>query len=316
MKLNEEHEYLDLLESIITHGEKRLDRTGVGTYALYGVTLEYDISDNRIPIVSTRKINPLFPILEMLWFMRGDTNVKYLLDHDCHIWDSWVIPDTAVYNNNGKLVAGSIGKASYGAMWRRWPAMKIVQAHEWHNKYAQDDWRYLMPAMNGKMIIYKEIDQLREAIRLIKNEPHSRRNIVSSWNPAEMQDMALPPCHWSYQFVVTSTGLELHLNMRSSDAPVGLVFNVAQYAFLAHVIAHITDLKATRLVYKGVDVHVYSNQVELVKKQLEREPIKSNDPRLTIKKKPYEYTIDTLNIDDIEISGYEHHPFIKYPVAV
>lgn len=316
MKLNEEREYLDLLESIITHGEKRLDRTGVGTYALYGVTLEYDIRDNRIPIVSTRKINPLFPILEMLWFMRGDTNVAYLLKHDCHIWDSWVIPDTAVYDDNGKLVAGSIGKASYGAMWRRWPAMKVVQAHEWHNKYAQDSWRYLMPATDGKMIIYKEIDQLREAIKLIKNEPHSRRNIVSSWNPAEMQDMALPPCHWSYQFVVTSSGLELHLNMRSSDAPVGLVFNVAQYAFLAHVIAHITGLKASRLVYKGVDVHVYSNQVELVKEQLKREPIKANDPKLTIKKKPYEYTVDTLGIEDIEISGYEHHPFIKYPVAV
>ena len=187
MRLNEEHEYLSLLESIITHGEKRLDRTGVGTYALYGVTLEYDIRDNRIPIVSTRKINPLFPILEMLWFMRGDTNVKYLLDHNCHIWDSWVIPDTAVYDDNGRLLAGSIGKASYGAMWRRWPAMKIVQAHEWHNKYAQDSWRYLMPAADGMLIIYKDIDQLREAIRLIKNEPHSRRNIVSSWNPAEMQ---------------------------------------------------------------------------------------------------------------------------------
>lgn len=316
MKENEELAYLSLLDEILTKGEKRLDRTGVGTLAVFGKTLEFDLKDNRLPIVSTRKINPKFPLLELIWFMRGDTNVKYLLKHNCPIWNNWVISHTAEYDENGKLVAGSIGSASYGAMWRRWPAMKVVEPHEWHNKYAQAGWMYLMPAPSGNMVIHKEIDQLSEAIRLIKKDPHSRRILVSCWNPSEREDMALLPCHWSYQFVVTDAGLELHLNMRSSDAPVGLVFNITQYAFLTHVVAHLTGLKASRLVYKGVDVHIYSDQIELVKEQLKRKPLKENNPKLKIKLNPQEYSIDTLDIEDVEVTGYTSHPFIKYPVAV
>jgi len=275
-------QYLDLLQNILDRGVARGDRTGTGTKSLFGAQLRFDLADG-FPLVTTRKVFFKGVIYELLWFLAGGTNIRYLTDNKVHIWDAWA-------DENGNL--GPI----YGAQWRSWPAP------------------------DGR-----RIDQISQLIDQIKHKPESRRHIVSAWNPAVLPDesvspqdnvragrAALPSCHTLFQFYVADGKLSCLLYQRSADAPVGLVFNIAQYCLLTHMVAQQCGLEPGDFVWTGGDCHIYLNQIEGVQEQLKREPRPL--PRLVIKRKPN--SIFDYQFDDFEVTGYAPHPPIKYHVAV
>jgi len=275
-------QYLDLLENILKNGTNRGDRTGTGTKSIFGAQLRFDLGQG-FPLVTTRKVFFKGIIYELLWFLAGDTNIKYLTDHNVHIWDAWA-------DENGNL--GPV----YGAQWRRWQ----------------------VPGGSG-------IDQISHLIDQIRSKPESRRHIVSAWNPAVLPDESMSPqdnvrrgraalasCHALFQFYIAEGRLSCLLYQRSADCPVGLVFNIAQYSLLTHMIAQQCDLEAGDFVWTGGDCHIYQNQIEGVKEQLTREPRPL--PRLTIKRRPP--SILEYQFEDFEIINYDPYPPIKYPVAV
>jgi thymidylate synthase len=274
--------YLDLLQSILEHGNVRGDRTGTGTKGIFGTQLRFDLSQG-FPLVTTRKVFFKGVIRELLWFLAGDTNIKYLTDHNVHIWDAWADEK------------GDLGPV-YGAQWRAWVAP------------------------DGR-----KIDQITHVIDQIRTTPGSRRHIVSAWNPAVLPDESVSPqdnvragraalasCHTLFQFYVAEGRLSCLLYQRSADCPVGLVFNVAQYSLLTHMIAQQCSLEPGDFMWTGGDCHIYLNQLEGVKEQLKREPRPL--PRLIIKRKPA--SIFEYQFEDFEIVGYDPHPPIKYAVAV
>jgi thymidylate synthase len=260
--------YLALLRDVLEHGERRTDRTGVGTLSIFGAQTRYDLRDG-FPIVTTKKV--LFPavVRELLWFLRGSTNIKDDLTQHTPIWDAWADE------------RGDLGPV-YGHQWRDWGG--------------DDD--------------QKGIDQIRQAIDTIQRDPTSRRIIVSAWNVADLPRMRLPPCHAFFQFYVAGEHLDLQLYQRSADLALGLPFNIASYALLLSMIAQECRLQPRYFVHTLGDAHIYLNHVEGVKTQLEREPYPL--PRLKLAPKK---TLE-LEFDDIELVDYQHHPFIKLPVAV
>ncbi|HWW02828.1 MAG TPA: thymidylate synthase [Candidatus Acidoferrum sp.] len=275
-------QYHQLLKQILDTGVIRGDRTGTGTKSIFGVQLRFSLADG-FPLVTTRKVFFKGVIYELLWFLAGDTNIKYLTEHNVHIWDSWA-------DENGDL--GPV----YGAQWRAW----------------------LAP--DGR-----NIDQISQVIAQIKSNPNSRRHIVSAWNPAVLPDerirpqenvragrAALASCHALYQFYVADGRLSCLLYQRSTDCPVGLVFNIAQYALLTHLVAQQTELQPGDFIWTGGDCHIYLNQVEGVRELLSRQPRPL--PKLLLKRKPA--SILEYRFEDIEIAGYDPHPPIKFPVAV
>jgi thymidylate synthase len=274
--------YLDLLQNILDTGNVRGDRTGTGTKGIFGVQLRFDLSQG-FPLVTTRKIFFKGVIRELLWFLAGDTNIKYLTDNNVHIWDAWADEQ------------GNLGPV-YGAQWRRWEAA------------------------DGR-----KIDQITQLIHQIRTKPDSRRHLVSAWNPAVLPDESVSPqdnvragraalasCHALFQFYVADGRLSCLLYQRSSDCPVGQVFNIAQYALLTHMVAQQCDLEPGDFIWTGGDCHIYLNQIEGVQEQLKREPRPL--PKLIIKRKPA--SILEYQFEDFEIEGYDPHPAIKYPVAV
>lgn len=275
-------QYLDLLRQILDDGVIRGDRTGTGTRSLFGRQLRFDLRKG-FPLVTTRKVFFKGVIRELLWFLAGDTNIRYLTDHNVHIWDAWA-------DANGDL--GPV----YGAQWRAWEAP------------------------DGR-----RIDQIRQVIDQIRQNPESRRHIVTAWNPAVLPDERISPqenvragraalasCHTLFQFYVAEGRLSCLLYQRSVDCPVGMVFNVAQYALLTHLVAQQCDLEVGDFVWTGGDCHVYINQIDGVREQLAREPRPL--PRLVLRRKPP--SIFEYEFDDFEITGYDPHPAIKYPVSV
>jgi thymidylate synthase len=275
-------QYLDLLRDILERGATRGDRTGTGTKSLFGAQLRFDLSQG-FPLVTTRKVFFKGVIYELLWFLAGDTNIKYLTDNKVHIWDAWA-------DENGDL--GPI----YGAQWRAWQAP------------------------GGRTI-----DQISQVVEQIKKKPESRRHIVSAWNPAVLPDESVSPqanvkagraalasCHTLFQFYVAEGKLSCLLYQRSADAPVGLVFNIAQYALLTHMMAQQCGLAPGDFVWTGGDCHIYVNQIEGVKEQLARAPKPA--PKLVIHRQPA--SILEYRFEDFEITGYEPHGPIKFPVAV
>lgn len=275
-------QYLNLLQSILDHGVVRGDRTGTGTKSIFGAQLRFDLSKG-FPLVTTRKVFFKGVIRELLWFLAGDTNIKYLTDNNVHIWDAWA-------DEHGDL--GPV----YGAQWRAWEAP------------------------GGK-----KIDQISQVIDQIRSRPQSRRHIVSAWNPAVLPDESISPqdnvragraalasCHALFQFYVADGKLSCLLYQRSCDCPVGQVFNVAQYALLTYMVAQQCDLQPGEFIWTGGDCHIYLNQVDGVMEQLKREPRPL--PQLIIKRKPA--SIFEYQFEDFEITGYDPHPAIKYPVAV
>lgn len=261
--------YLDLLQDILTNGTPKGDRTGTGTLAVFGRQLRFDLSEG-FPLITTKKIHLPSVVHELLWFLSGDTNIKYLQDNKVKIWDDWA-------DDNGDL--GPV----YGSQWRTWEAP------------------------NGE-----KVDQIQEVINSIKNNPDSRRHLVSAWNVGMIHQMKLPPCHFAYQFYVAEGKLSCMLTMRSVDTFLGLSFNIASYALLTHMIAQQCDLDVGEFIWSGGDVHIYNNHIDQVKEQLKREPYPL--PQLQIKRKPE--SIDDYVYEDFEFIGYKHHPAIKAPVSV
>lgn len=262
-------QYLDLMQDILDHGSQKSDRTGTGTLSVFGRQLRFDLS-NGFPLVTTKKLHLRSIIYELLWFLNGDTNIKYLKDNGVSIWDEWA-------DENGEL--GPV----YGHQWRSWPAP------------------------DGR-----SIDQITQVINQLKQKPDSRRHIVTAWNPAEVDKMALPPCHALFQFYVADGKLSCQLYQRSADYFLGVPFNIASYALMTCMFAQQCDLQPGDFVWTGGDVHLYTNHLEQARMQLAREPFAL--PQLTIKRRPssiFEYAFD-----DFEIVNYQAHPSIKAPIAV
>jgi thymidylate synthase len=257
------------MQDILQSGSRKSDRTGTGTLSVFGRQLRFDLSEG-FPLITTKKLHLRSIIYELLWFLNGDTNIKYLKDNGVSIWDEWA-------DENGEL--GPV----YGHQWRSWPA---------------PDGRH--------------IDQITQVISQIKAKPDSRRHIVSAWNPAEVDKMALPPCHALFQFYVADGKLSCQLYQRSADYFLGVPFNIASYALLTHMFAQQCDLEPGEFVWTGGDVHIYSNHLEQANLQLSRTP--NSLPSLVIKSKPAD--IFSYRFEDFEIVNYQAHPSIKAPIAV
>ncbi|HEY3403801.1 MAG TPA: thymidylate synthase [Ohtaekwangia sp.] len=262
-------QYLDLMKDILDNGAHKTDRTGTGTLSVFGRQMRFDLSQG-FPLVTTKKLHLRSIIYELLWFLNGDTNIKYLKDNGVSIWDEWA-------DENGEL--GPV----YGHQWRSWPA---------------PDGRH--------------IDQITQVINQIKQKPDSRRHIVSAWNPAEVDKMALPPCHALFQFYVADGKLSCQLYQRSADFFLGVPFNIASYALLTYMFAQQCDLLPGEFVWTGGDVHLYSNHVDQARLQLSRAPFAL--PQLNIKRKPE--SVFDYAFEDFEILNYQSHPSIKAPIAV
>ena len=262
-------QYHDLLKHILAAGATKTDRTGTGTLSVFGYQMRFDLQEG-FPLVTTKKLHLRSIIYELLWFLNGDTNIKYLKDNGVSIWDEWA-------DKNGNL--GPV----YGYQWRSWLGK------------------------NGTTI-----DQITKVVEQIKKKPDSRRHMVTAWNPADVDDMALPPCHALFQFYVADGKLSCQLYQRSCDTFLGLPFNIASYALLTHMMAQQCDLEVGEFVWTGGDVHIYSNHLDQVQTQLAREPFVL--PTLHIKRKPN--SIFDYQFEDFEILNYQAHPSIKAPIAV
>lgn len=261
--------YHDLLQHILDNGTNKTDRTGTGTRSVFGYQLRFDLSKG-FPLVTTKKVHLKSIIYELLWFLKGDTNIKYLNDHGVSIWDEWA-------DENGDL--GPV----YGAQWRSWRGA------------------------DGKVI-----NQISEVIDQIKKNPDSRRLIVSAWNVAEIANMALAPCHAMFQFYVADGKLSLQLYQRSADVFLGVPFNIASYALLLMMVAHVCDLEVGDYVHTFGDVHIYNNHFEQVEKQLSRTP----KTLPTMKLNPEIKDIFSFKYEDFTLENYDPYPGIKAPVAV
>ena len=262
-------QYLTLLSDILERGTDKSDRTGTGTRSIFGYQMRFDLSEG-FPLVTTKKLHLKSIIYELLWFIRGETNVRWLQDRGVTIWDEWA-------DENGDL--GPV----YGSQWRSWPA---------------PDGRH--------------IDQLQNVIDQIRAKPDSRRHIVSAWNPAEVDNMALPPCHALFQFYVADGKLSCQLYQRSADTFLGVPFNIASYALLTHMVAQVTGLGVGDFVHTLGDAHIYSNHFEQARLQLSREPRPL--PRLVMN--PERKRIEDFVYEDFAFEGYDPHPTIKAPIAV
>ena len=262
-------QYLDLMSHVRENGVFKDDRTGTGTYSVFGYQMRFDLSEG-FPLVTTKKTFLKGIIHELLWFLSGSTNIKYLVDHDVHIWDEWA-------DEHGEL--GPV----YGSQWRSWPGP------------------------DGKTI-----DQISRVVEDLKTNPDSRRHIVSAWNVAEVDEMALPPCHSLFQFYVADGRLSCQLYQRSADIFLGVPFNIASYALLNMMIAQVVDLEVGDFVHTLGDAHLYSNHIEQADKQLLREP--RSLPTLRIN--PEVKDILGFKISDFELLEYDPHPGIKAPIAV
>jgi thymidylate synthase len=261
--------YLDLLRHVLENGSFRDDRTGTGTYAVFGAQVRFSLQDS-FPLLTTKKLHLRSIIHELLWFLQGDTNVGYLNANKVTIWDEWANED------------GELGRV-YGAQWRSW--QKPNGGH---------------------------IDQIAEVIDSICNRPSSRRHIVCAWNPGELDQMALPPCHALFQFYVNDNKLSCQLYQRSADIFLGVPFNIASYALLTMMVAQVCQLQAHEFIHTFGDLHLYANHVEQARLQLSREPRPS--PRMLIN--PERRRIEDFRFEDFTLVDYDPHPAIRAPIAV
>ncbi|MBQ9465832.1 MAG: thymidylate synthase [Muribaculaceae bacterium] len=262
-------QYLELLRHVVEHGVDRGDRTGTGTRGVFGYQMRFDLRDG-FPLVTTKKVHLKSIIYELLWFLKGDTNVRYLQEHGVRIWNEWA-------DEHGDL--GPV----YGHQWRSWP--------DYHGG---------------------TIDQIAAVVEQIKSNPNSRRLLVSAWNVAEVQDMALPPCHTMFQFHVAQGRLDLQLYQRSGDLFLGVPFNIASYALLLMMVAQVTGLEPGEFIHTLGDAHIYHNHMEQVALQLTREP----RPLPVMRLNPSVKDLLEFDYDDFTLEGYDPHPTIKGVVAV
>jgi thymidylate synthase len=262
-------QYQDLMEHVLRHGVKKHDRTGTGTVSIFGHQMRFDLADG-FPMLTTKKLHLKSIVHELLWFLKGDTNVRYLQDNGVKIWDEWADE------------RGDLGPV-YGAQWRSWPAEDGAT-----------------------------IDQISKVVEQIKRNPDSRRLIVTAWNPADVDRMALPPCHCLFQFYVAEGRLSCQLYQRSADIFLGVPFNIASYALLLQMVAQVTGLKAGEFIHSFGDAHLYLNHIEQAVLQLTRAPYPL--PRMVIN--PAVKDIFGFTYEDFRLEGYQAHPHIAAPVAV
>ena len=262
-------EYLRVLKSVREGGVFKEDRTGTGTYSLFGAQMRFDLATG-FPAVTTKKLHMKSILYELLWFLRGETNVRWLQQHGVTIWDEWADPE------------GDLGRV-YGAQWRSWRRP------------------------DGSTL-----DQIQQVVQSLRNNPDSRRHIVSAWNPGELEEMALPPCHAFFQFYVAQKKLSCQLYQRSADLFLGVPFNIASYAALTMMMAQVCGLELGDFVHTLGDAHIYSNHLEQVDLQLSRTPFPAPQMRLN----PERQRLEDFVYEDFELVNYQHHPAIKAPVAV
>ena len=253
----------------MANGTQKSDRTGTGTRSVFGRQMRFDLSES-FPLITTKRVHFKSVALELLWFLRGDSNVRWLQERGVSIWDEWADDD------------GELGPV-YGVQWRSWPTP------------------------DGG-----HIDQIEKLVEGIRKNPDSRRHIVTAWNPAEVENMALPPCHALFQFYVADGRLSCQLYQRSADTFLGVPFNIASYALLTLMVAQQTGLEPGEFIWSGGDVHIYDNHVDQVREQLSREPFPY--PKLRIRRTPE--SIFDYALEDFEVLDYRHHPGIKAPIAV
>lgn len=290
-------QYQELLERIATDGEIRDDRTGVGTISVFGGQVKFDLR-KRFPLVTIKKTFWKKAFVEMLWFLRGEPNIKFLHEHGVHIWDEWADKD------------GNLGPV-YGVQWRKWEGKQRYTTNI--NEVPVGDFDTLT---HGVWFTYRDkVDQIKNLINNIKKSPRGRRHIVTAWNPAYVDDMGLPPCHRDFQCYVSNDGhLDLMMSQRSWDTVLGAPFNIAQYAMLTHMLAQCTDLKPRHLIINYGDAHIYKNHFEKLEAEvIDNEPIDC-PTKLIIKNTTK--NIDEFKIEDFDIEGYESHPYVEFPVAV
>jgi thymidylate synthase len=262
-------QYLDLLRDVADHGEPRTDRTGTGTHSVFGRQTRYDLAEG-FPLLTTKKVHLKSIIHELLWFLAGDSNIRYLKEHGVRIWDEWA-------DERGEL--GPV----YGVQWRSWPTTDAGS-----------------------------VDQITQVVANIRNNPESRRHIVSAWNVAEIEKMALPPCHTLFQFYVRGDRLDLQLYQRSADMFLGVPFNIASYSLLLMMVAQVTGYEPGEFIHTLGDAHIYTNHREQVELQLSREP----RPLPTMVLNPDVKELLDFRYEDFELIGYDPHPAIRGKVAV
>lgn len=263
-----EQQYLNLLADVMSNGVQRGDRTGTGTLGVFGRQMRFDLADG-FPLLTTKRVHFKSIVLELIWFLAGQTNVRWLQERGCSIWDEWADAE------------GELGPV-YGKQWRSWAAP------------------------DGRTV-----DQISQVVRSIRDNPDSRRHIVSAWNPADVEDMALPPCHCLFQFWVADGRLSCQLYQRSADLFLGVPFNVASYALLTQMVAAVTGLKAGEFVHTLGDAHLYLNHIEQAKTQIARAPHPFPTVRLAPRARLFDFTPE-----DVVLENYKAHPLIKAPIAV
>lgn len=290
--ISNEMNYLLLLAYILAHGKQKMDRTGVGTTGIFGAQLRFDLR-HSFPLLTTKKVFFRAVVEELLWMLRGDTNVRSLQAENVHIWDEWATKEQC---------------AKFG---RKEGDLGPVYGHQWRNFGSS---RWVLDEARG----YREdgIDQIARVIADIQKNPYSRRHIVTGWNPKEADEVALPPCHTLFQFHVMEGELSCHMYQRSADMFLGVPFNIASYALLTTMVADVTGLTPGDLVISYGDAHIYNNHIDQVRQQLLRSPRAA--PKLSVKRlgMGVERTIDDFMFEDFKLEGYDPHPAIKGEVAV
>ena len=262
-------QYLDLMSHVLEHGDRKTDRTGTGTLSVFGWQMRFRLQDG-FPLLTTKKLHTRSIIHELLWFLQGDTNIRYLKENGVSIWDEWA-------DENGDL--GPV----YGKQWRHWQTA------------------------DGR-----GVDQITRLIEGIKRNPDSRRHLVTAWNPGEVENMALPPCHALFQFYVANGRLSCQLYQRSADIFLGVPFNIASYALLTHMVAQACEFEPGDFIWTGGDCHLYLNHLEQAREQLSREP----RPLPQLRINPAVKDVFAFRFEDFTLEGYDPHPHIKAPVAV
>lgn len=291
-------QYHDLLRHILQHGKVRTDRTGTGTKGVFGYQMRFDLNEG-FPLLTTKKIHMKSIIHELLWFLSGDTNVKYLQDNGVRIWDEWATAEQCARFGREE---GDLGPV-YGHQWRRFGASDTQISTKQDNLH---DYTVMRGYANDG------VDQIANVVHQIKNTPDSRRLLVTGWNPKEATSVALPPCHTLFQFYVQDGALSCQLYQRSADVFLGVPFNIASYALLTHMIAQVCGLKVGEFIHTFGDVHIYSNHMNQVNELLSRDV----RPLPTLKLNPAVTDIFSFKYEDVTLEGYNPHPAIKAEVAV
>lgn len=329
------HQHLKHLNNLKEFGSQKGDRTGTGTVSLFGSQQSYDLTNGKIPLLTTKKVLTSAIIHELIWFLKGEGNIQYLKENGVKIWDDWA-------DENGDL--GPV----YGVQWRHWDDTRVISEAEWDRDvesliergFSQVGW----DSKNELVIIRREIDQIADLVDQIKNNPNSRRMILTAWNPSVVEEQALPPCHSFVQFYsrelsdnerldlanrhpewrkvnfkdfdkagVPSRALSCQLYQRSADWFLGVPFNIASYSILTHMLAHVTGHVAEKFVHTCGDSHLYNNHFEQAEEQMSRTMMLN---KAKVRLNPEVTNIDGFKFEDILIEGYEHHGFIAAPVAV